>query len=140
MAAHEELMNTMAEQRVILFAGAGLSALLKLPTWDQLMAHLADELGFAPEIFRQCGDNMVLAEYYSLTKGSIGPLRGWMDREWHKNPERINESLAHELVTKLKFPIIYTTNYDRWIEIAFQSAGVPFTKVSNVGDLQRVKA
>jgi hypothetical protein len=140
MAAREELMNAMAEQRVILFAGAGLSAALELPTWDQLMAHLATELGFAPEVFQLSANNMVLAEYYGLMKGPIGPLRGWMDREWHKNPGRVKESKAHDLITKLHFPIIYTTNYDRWIEIAFQTAGVPFTKITNVGDIQRVKS
>ena len=84
---HEDLMNALAEKRLILFVGAGASATLELPTWNQLMGHLAGELGFAPEIFKRSADNMVLAEYYSLMKGPIGPLRGWMDREWHKNPE-----------------------------------------------------
>jgi hypothetical protein len=135
-----ELLNALSEQRMILFAGAGLSALLKLPTWDQLMAHLATELGFAPEIFKQSADNMVLAEYYTIVKGPLGPLRGWMDREWHKNPERVKESKAHELITGLDFPIIYTTNYDRWIEFAFQATNVSFTKISNVGDLQKAKS
>jgi len=134
----EELIDAMKNQRDILFAGAGLSALLKLPTWDQLMAYLAHELGFA-EIFQHSANNMVLAEYYSLMKGPIGPLRGCMDREWHKNPEQIRQSKAHELITKLNFPIIYTTNYDRWIETAFQNAAAPFTKVSNVGDIQKIK-
>jgi hypothetical protein len=136
----KELMDAMKERRVILFAGAGLSALLKLPTWNQLMAYLAHELGFAPEIFQYSANNMVLAEYYTLVKGPIGPLRGWMDREWHKDPEQIRNSKAHELITKLNFPIIYTTNYDRWIEIALKNAEVPYTKVSNVGDIQKIKA
>jgi SIR2-like domain len=135
----KELLDAMKEQRVILFAGSGLSAQLSLPTWSQLMSHLSGELGFAPEIFEQSGNYMVQAEYYSLVKGPIGPLRGWMDREWHKNPEKIKESKAHGLITKLNFPIIYTTNYDRWIEIAFENAGLPYTKISNVGDLQRLK-
>jgi hypothetical protein len=136
----KELIDAIKNRRVILFAGAGLSALLKLPTWDELMAYLAHELGFAREIFQQSANNMVLAEYYSLVKGPVGPLRGWMDREWHKNPEQIKESKAHQLITKLNFPMVYTTNYDRWIEIAFEKAGVPFTKISNVGDIQKIKA
>lgn len=139
MAIDKELVNEIAQQRVILFAGAGLSALLDLPTWDQLTEHLAHELEFAPEIFRQSANNMVLAEYYKLTKGPIGPLRGWMDREWHKDVEKIRKSRAHELITKIKFPIIYTTNYDRWIELAFQNARLPFTKIINVGDIQKIK-
>jgi hypothetical protein len=137
---HEDLMNALAEKRVILFVGAGASASLELPTWNQLMDYLAGELGFAPEIFKRSADNMVLAEYYSLIKGPIGPLRGWMDREWHKNPERIVNSKVHDLITKLHFPIIYTTNYDRWIEFAFQAAKAPFVKISNVGDIQKIKA
>jgi SIR2-like domain len=135
-----ELIDAVKKQRLILFAGAGLSALLKLPTWDELIAYLAHELGFAPEIFQQSANNMVLAEYHSLIKGPIGPLRGWMDREWHKNPGQIKESKAHQLITQLNFPIVYTTNYDRWIEIAFQNAGLPFTKINDVGDIQKIKA
>jgi hypothetical protein len=140
MDEHQELMNELAKGRVILFVGAGLSRPLKLPSWDQLMGHFANDLGFAPEIFLQSADNMILAEYYTLVKGPIGPLRGWMDREWHSDPARIQDSNAHRLITKLSFPIIYTTNFDRWIEIAFEKASVPFTKISNVGDLQKVKA
>ncbi len=140
MCKSSDLIDAMKRGGVILFAGAGLSVPLKLPNWNQLMTHLAHELGFAPEIFQQSANNMVLAEYYSLMKGPIGPLRGWMDREWHKNPEKIRESKAHELITRLNFPIIYTTNYDRWIEIAFENAALPFTKISNVGDIQRIKA
>ncbi|MGC2186675.1 MAG: SIR2 family protein [Terriglobales bacterium] len=139
MTTHEELISKLAEGRVMLFAGSGLSTPLKLPTWDQLMGHFASELGFASEIFQQSANNMVLAEYYSLVKGPIGPLRGWMDREWHADPARIKQSKAHKLITKLGFPIIYTTNYDRWIEMAFESEGVAFAKVRNVGDLQRAK-
>jgi hypothetical protein len=104
------------------------------------MDHLAGELGFAPEIFKRSADNMVLAEYYALNKGPIGPLRGWMDREWHKDPDRIASSKVHDLITKLHFPIIYTTNYDRWIEFAFQATKAPFTKISNVGDIQKIRA
>ena len=137
---HEDLVNALAEKRLILFVGAGASVCLDLPTWNQLMDHLAGELGFAPEIFKRSADNMVLAEYYSLTKGPIGALRGWMDREWHKNPERVKDSEVHYLITKLGFPIIYTTNYDRWIEFAFEAAKTPFVKISDVGDIQKFKA
>lgn len=139
MIIDNELINAVSERRVILFAGSGLSAQLGLPTWGPLMNHLAHELGFAPEIFRQSADNMELAEYYSLIKNSIGPLAEWMNREWHKNPEKIKESRAHNLITKLNFPIIYTTNFDRWIELAFQNAAVPYAKITDVGDIQKAK-
>jgi hypothetical protein len=139
MGVHDDLAKAIADRRLILFAGAGVSACLDLPTWNELIDHLAGELGFAPEIFRMSADNMVLSEYYLLEKGPIGPLRGWMDREWHKKRERIKDSKVHELITKLRFPAIYTTNYDRWIEFAFEAASLKFVKISNVGDIQKTK-
>lgn len=137
MGVYDDVAKAIADRRLMLFVGAGVSACLDLPTWSQLMAHLAGELGFAPEIFTSSADNMVLAEYYLLEKGPIGPLRGWMDREWHKRPDRIGDSKVHELITKLQFPVIYTTNYDRWIELAFEAAKLRFVKISNVGDIQK---
>jgi hypothetical protein len=62
-----------------------------------------------------------------------------MDRRWHQDEERIATSAIHNAIIALNIPIIYTTNYDRWLEIAFTKRGIPFTKVANVGDFTQIR-
>ncbi|MGL5867976.1 SIR2 family NAD-dependent protein deacylase [Clostridium chrysemydis] len=134
----KDLAQNIKNGKVILFVGAGVSASLSLPTWNQLMDHLSKELDIEPEIFKLYGDNLSLAEYYCLEKGTIGPLRSWMDREWHVDDCVLRESRIHELICKLNFPIIYTTNYDRSLESSFRVFGCPFEKIIGVEDLYNI--
>lgn len=79
---NDDLLNAYRNRKLILFVGAGVSANLNIPDWSGLIAHIASELGYDPKIFSTYGDYLTLAEYYKLQKGSLGPLRSWMDREW----------------------------------------------------------
>ena len=135
----KELCEAIKNREVILFVGGGVSMNLGLPSWDQLIAKLARDLGYDREEFKEMGDHLVLAEYYRLNKG-IGSLRSWMDRKWH-NTEKVDikKSLIHQLIVELDFPIIYTTNYDRWIEFAFDAYNKDYIKISDVTDLKAVK-
>jgi hypothetical protein len=62
----------------------------------------------------------MLAEFYRREQGVIGPLRSWLDRNWKLASERVAGSPLHKLIVELGFPAIYTTNYDRNLETAFQ--------------------
>lgn len=108
---------------------------LGLPSFRGLIEHLADELGFDPEVFERSGDYLSLAEYYLLQKGSLGQLRSWMDRTWHDPGVEVTNSRVHTAIVELGFPIIYTTNYDRWIERAYDASGRTYTKIANVADI-----
>lgn len=121
--------------RLILFAGAGVSANLGLPSWTELIAHIAKELGYDPKIFDSYGTPLALAEFYRRKKGTLGPLRSWMDREWHKPTIDISASEIHRLIALGNFPRIYTTNYDRWLERAHDYYEAPYVKVASVTDL-----
>lgn len=134
----DQLIQAYRSKRLILFVGAGVSMSLGLPSWRQLVDHMAKELGFDPDIYRTFGSDLTLAEFYRITKGQIGPLRSWMDREWHSSSVDISKSRAHELIAKAGFDLIYTTNYDRWLERAFDHYGSSYTKVANVGDLSNI--
>nr|WP_249806498.1 SIR2 family protein [Bradyrhizobium sp. 62] len=77
----------------------------------------------------------MLAEYYRLKRGGIGPLRSWLDRNWRVDPDRIAASRLHKLIVELDFPTIYTTNYDRNLETAFDVLEKPYAKISNAKDI-----
>jgi hypothetical protein len=132
----DDLARSVRQRRAILFVGAGVSMVVGLPSWQALIDHMMEELEI-PEASRgRPGlDHPILAEYYRLRRGTIGPLRSWMDREWKVSEERVRESRIHELIVSLDFPLIYTTNYDRNLEVAFELAQKPFHKISNARDL-----
>ena len=134
----EQLRAAYERDEVILFVGAGVSLSLGLPPWSQLIDHMAEALGFEAAEFRNYGSYLALAEYYRLQHGNIGPLRSWMDRQWHAGDIRIERSRVHELIVQGRFRLIYTTNYDRWLENAFDHHGRPYVKVVSVADLQRL--
>jgi len=94
----DQLLQAYRSKRLILFAGAGISMGLGLPSWRQLVDHMAKEQGFDPDIYRTFGSELTLAEFYRITKGQIGPLRSWMDREWHASSTDISKSRVHELI------------------------------------------
>lgn len=135
----EGLADAVRTRQVILFAGAGVSMNLGLPSWEDLIREMASDLGFDPDIFRAQGSYLELAEYYRIQKTALGPLRSWMDRKWHTDESKVDGSKIHQAIVDLGFPIIYTTNYDRWIEFAFDRRKVPFIKIANVGDFTKIR-
>jgi hypothetical protein len=135
-----ELIKAVRERRVILFAGAGLSMSVGLPSWQQFIDHLAEQLGIDPATLSDPATSYhSLAEYYRIKQGSIGPLRSWLDRNWKVSAEKVHESRIHELIVALDFPIIYTTNYDRNIEAAFEAHGRDYVKVANARDIAKTR-
>lgn len=135
----DTLLSAFKSENVILFVGAGVSMNLGLPSWNDLIAKMAEDLDYDPEIYTTFGEHYALAEYYRITKGSIGPLRSWMDREWHSNHIDVSSSNIHKLIVKADFPIIYTTNYDRWLEYAFDYYKKEYIKIVTVSDIARIR-
>jgi hypothetical protein len=129
------LRDLREEGRLIPFVGAGLSRPLGLPSWDLLIDNIAVQLGYDPEIYRLNGSKLQLAEYFVVEKGSIGPLRSEMDRMFNPTDEAILASTTHRLLVELRFPTIYTTNYDRIIERAFDLRGAPCHTIANIDDI-----
>jgi len=135
MTPFERLTVAVHQQRAILFAGAGVSMSVGLPSWGELIAHMRRDLGLDEDDTVRNWGYQTLAEYYRLKNGSIGPLRSWMDRTWSVSAERVKESRIHELIVKLDFPLIYTTNYDNNLELAHQLHGKPYVKIANTCDI-----
>ncbi|HWI41023.1 MAG TPA: SIR2 family protein [Verrucomicrobiae bacterium] len=131
----ENLVRAFRDGNVILFVGGGVSMNLGLPDWHKLIEHLAEELQVDPACFRSSGDYLTLAEYYKAKTGSLAPLMEWMDLTWDRSGTAVESCAIHKLIVELAPPIIYTTNYDRWLERAFQSFGREYVRIVNVQDL-----
>ncbi|MBQ0821363.1 SIR2 family protein [Microvirga sp. HBU67558] len=135
----EGLVEAIRQRQAILFAGAGVSMTVGLPSWSTLIEHIAQELEIDLTDFRGTDLNyLTLAEYYRLKQGSIGPLRSWMDRNWTIPEEALKTSRVHELICKLDFPIIYTTNFDRNLESSYDLYGKDYVKIVNAKDVARI--
>ncbi|QRM29381.1 SIR2 family protein [Microvirga sp. VF16] len=138
---HEDLVAAIRKRQAILFAGAGVSMTVGLPSWSTLIEHIADELKIDLSEFRGAELNhLTLAEYYRIKQGSIGPLRSWMDRNWSIPEEALQCSRVHEIICKLDFPIIYTTNFDRNLETSFELQGKEYVKIVNAKDIARIRS
>lgn len=135
----DSLIESIKQKSVLLFIGAGVSMNLGLLSWKGLIDKMAEDLGFSTEQFDSYGEYLALAEYYKIRKGSLGSLRSWMDRTWHSDKVDIGASDIHRLLVEIDFPIIYTTNYDRWIEIAFDHWKKSYVKITNVADLVKIR-
>jgi hypothetical protein len=136
----DDLVRAIRERQAILFAGAGVSMTVGLPSWSTLMKHIGEELGLDPESCASPDTSyLTLAEFYRLKQGSIGPLRSWMDRNWSIPEDKLKSSRVHELIAQLDFPIIYTTNFDRNLEAALTLHGQEFVKIVNAKDIARIK-
>jgi hypothetical protein len=131
----DELVEAVRDHDAILFVGAAVSRTLGLPSFTELIRDLATDLGYDPDVFEQLGDYRTLAEYYSLEKHGLGALRSRLDAAWHTPGIKVSSSELHRLIVLLRFPVIYTTNWDAWLEKAHEEAGISYRKVVSVGDL-----
>ena len=129
------LRGLSRDGKLMPFIGAGLSHSLGLPSYDGLIGEVAEELGWDAEVFRQQGDFLQLTEYYVTVKGSIGPLRSRLDREWNPTDEQVRSSRPHAALAALRPALLYTTNYDDIIERAFRLQNAPYHEIASIDDI-----
>jgi hypothetical protein len=136
--AIRELRIQYKAQRLIPFIGAGFSIPLELPSWRQLIINLGNDLGYTDDLYLIHGNFQQLAEYAKLKDDKI-----W-NTFIHKmnvgfdspasNAKRL-KSKQHIALSKLKVNTIYTTNYDRHIELAFADSGIKVKTLVSIKDL-----
>lgn len=132
-----KLAEDIAQRRLVLFVGAGVSMSVGLPSWNDLVAHMCSELGLSGEDQQavDAGDFRTIAEYYRIKKGDFVGLTDWMQENWRTEPKTIAASPIHQLIVSQDFSTIYTTNYDHNLEAAFDAAGKAYRRVVTAGDL-----
>jgi len=133
--ALNRLKGLRQQGRLIPFVGSGLSKPLGLPDLSALIDIIAEQLEYDPQVFKLNGTELQLTEYYVANKRSIGPLRSEMDRLFNPSDDQIKKSRAHRALVEMKLPLIYTTNYDRIIERAFDIRKEPCHTIANLDDI-----
>lgn len=133
------LKKEFQDGRLIPFLGAGFSKPLKLPDGSQLIASLAKTLGFEPELFDMHGRFEQLAEFFARSAPNrFQRLVYDMTRNFDSvdAETRRKTSPMHLALAALDWRTIYTTNYDRHIEGAFEDALKPVSVLASFADFQ----
>lgn len=134
------LRTAHAERRLIPFLGAGFSAPLGLPLWNELMGWMGTSLGYEPALFELHGLSSQLAGYFALEHdGGLPWFIARMRERFHDEAadDRRRSSLQHQALAHCDFRTIYTTNFERHIEGALTDAGKRAITLARLADFMR---
>lgn len=125
----KEYPEALDDDRGTIFVGAGVSMAAGYPSWVELLKDIGDELGVSSSDIH---DLAALAQWSIQESGSATRVRNVIR-------EHIGKILPvpASLKTIARFPIrhIWTTNYDRLIERAFEEISRPVDPISAPSDL-----
>lgn len=125
-----ELRSLYRDGRLLPFVGAGVSTSVKWmdgetechgPSWDELVERAAKELGFEnTELIRARGTDLQILEYFKLNNCGYARLTNWLVRVMNPPDSTLKESAIHNELAQMKnCSVIYTTNFDDFIERSF---------------------
>jgi hypothetical protein len=140
----DELRTIYRSGRLIPFIGAGASMAVSWgsgkrgPSWSELVDEAAKKIGFDdPNLLRVRGTDLQILEYFRLKKhGSFTALTNWLVTEMNPPDDAIlNSSIHRELARLEKCRLFYTTNYDNFIERAFELNKRSFRRIAVEADM-----
>ena len=131
----KELRKRYKEGRVIPFIGAGVSMSVKWkqgdivrrgPSWKELVDESARLMGFEdPELLRYRGTDLQILEYFKIKNdGETAKLTNWLVQNMLPSDDDLRDSQIHRALAELEHcRLVYTTNYDDFIERAMKLHG-----------------
>lgn len=132
MTSLTRLRKHYQEGRLIPFIGAGVSMSVRWkegtedkrgPSWEELVNQAARELDFdEPDLLRVRGTDIQILEYFRIKKkNETQSLKNWLHKSMQPPEDALRESpILRELARLKKCNLIYTTNFDDFIERAFK--------------------
>lgn len=130
-----ELARKLANDQLIPFVGAGVSMSLGLPSYPDLIRQIGEEVGFDGEIFHGLGDYLTLAEYYHMHKKGLDTLQAYLRANWKRSEKDVLASPVHRAIVELGCDLIYTTNFDGFLEQAHRGMNRRYRRIRSVKDL-----
>lgn len=130
MSAALELRSLYRDGRLLPFVGAGVSASVEWcengqikrgPSWTELVERTASELGFqSADLIKARGTDLQILEYFKLEFSGHTRLTNWLLMNMRPPDEALLKSPIHnELAEMDRCTIVYTTNFDDFIERSF---------------------
>jgi hypothetical protein len=133
-----DIATLIQRDKLILFVGSGVSVGLGLPSWEDLIDYMANDLNEDKDLFKTHGDFLMLAEYYkTLKNGDLSSFYTWLKDRMNVSNEKLKNSEIHNLIVKLGIKTIYTTNYDKLIERSFHFHGKKPITIKKIDDLNK---
>ncbi len=141
MSAPLELRSLYRDGRLLPFLGAGVSASVEWPvasrtgrgpSWEQMVDQAASELGFKdPRLIRARGTDLQILEYFKLKFSGHTRLTNWLLKSMNPPDDAILKSPIHNELAQMKVcNIVYTTNFDDFIERSFALHGRKYRAVA----------
>ncbi|HEU3062846.1 TPA: SIR2 family protein, partial [Streptococcus pneumoniae] len=125
-----QIKNSIKENSLVLFVGAGISANSNLPTWGELIQSLKKELNIPEE---RTDSPLRIAQYYYDTFGKNQYTKKIEEIFFKKGLSKPNE--LHKLIEKIAPKHIITTNYDSLLESQFESGLLKYNVVAEDKDI-----
>lgn len=135
------------EGRLVPFFGAGISMSVRWDggarrgmSWSELVDQAARILGFdEPDLLRVRGTDLQILEYYAArNNGNFDRLNRWFSERMNPADEDLKASrLLNAIVNLKKCPIMYTTNFDDFIERALSLSGREVHALSVEADIAK---
>lgn len=141
-AALQVLRARYQEGRLVPFVGAGASMAVSWEkdgeertgiSWAALVDQAARLLGYDDaSMLRVRGTDLQILEYYTAKKGGqTAELRNWIGQALSAPDDALAQSPVHTALTRLvKCRVMYTTNYDNYIERSLNLADRPAMAVA----------
>jgi hypothetical protein len=141
MSSPLELRTLYRDGRLLPFIGAGVSASVEWeeagekkrgPSWSEMVDRAATELGFqSADLIRARGTDLQILEYFKLKFSGHTRLTNWLLLNMKPPDEAIRNSPIHnELAEMHRCGIVYTTNFDDFLERSFALKGRKFKAVA----------
>jgi hypothetical protein len=146
-----ELRRLYREGRIIPFIGAGASMAVQWtvegesrsgPSWRQLVDKATELIGADdPELLRMRGSDLQILEYLRIKRDSMQPLINWLHASMRPKDDDLRRSVLHQALASLQScRLIYTTNYDDFIERAMKLHGRSVVAIAAEHDLSQLLA
>lgn len=119
---YADLRQRLASGEVCAFVGAGLSIGAGLPDWYDLLAELAERIGYdLPPRQWATGDALIDAAQATVNRQGLHSLLSFLKERL--DTTHVQPTAAHRALARLPLALVFTANFDDLLERSFRDAG-----------------